>query len=116
MDVSGMNVSVENSTETAFDCYATLLPLALTEMELSYKVLNQSFPQGWDIAFCDNQGCHLAVPDSCVLAPMTSNHDLQHRQLKLLVQTNGMGGKGSLSLLLYEKGIHTPDTLVFRIQ
>lgn len=97
-------------------CYAYILPDADVTLRLKWITIHRNFPKEWDIFFCDNTGCHMSLPDSGLLNPVSSRSAENDLTLGLLVNTNGIPGKGLFELTLEEIGTPGKDTLSFVVE
>ncbi len=108
--------TIKNQNGNSRTCYAYILPNEDLTLRLKWVAIHRNFPREWDIFFCDNTGCHLSLPDSGLLNPVSASSAENDLTIGLLVNTNGIQGKGLFELTLEEIGSPGKDTLSFVIE
>lgn len=98
------------------DCQVEIVPTGNQPLTLFYTLADKKFPGGWDIAICDNKGCHLEIPDTCSLNQISVGNGGDSNKIKLLIEANGIKGKGQLIICLHNNCTEMVDTLQFRIE
>jgi hypothetical protein len=97
-------------------CFVYIVPEQDVTLRLKLISVNRSFPAGWDLFFSDNNGYHLNLPDSSILTPVTIKSAENDLTLGLMVNTNGIPGKGLFEMTLEEIGHPGKDTLRFEVE
>ncbi|MFZ4520781.1 MAG: hypothetical protein ACOYNC_03695 [Bacteroidales bacterium] len=108
--------TAKNQNGNSRTCYVYILPKSDSPIRLKWVTIHRDFPREWDIFFCDNTGCHMSLPDSGKLNPVSTKSAENDLTLGLLVNTNGFTGKGHFELTLEEIGTSLKDTLSFEVE
>jgi hypothetical protein len=97
-------------------CCAYIVPEHDVSIRLKLIFISSVSPKEWDLFFIDNTGCHMSLPDSCILNPVSAKSPENDLTLGLMVNTNGFSGKGRFELTLEEIGRPGKDTLRFEVE
>ncbi|MCB0572871.1 MAG: hypothetical protein KDC66_24050 [Phaeodactylibacter sp.] len=70
-------------------------------LALSWRNVESNYPDGWEVALCDNQFCYGLIPASGDMWPISTDEEAF---LKLDVFTNGLPGTGTFRFRVYPAG------------
>jgi Secretion system C-terminal sorting domain len=105
--------------EQANECYIHFKNPSGDTLQLRWRLLERSLPDGWDVDLCDYGLCYEGIPPNGTMNPV---YDTIRPYLKLIVQPGSSGGAGWVWFRAYELGnnsnfqdvyfsLHTPGTL-----
>lgn len=85
-------------------------------INLRWKKVEENYPAGWNVYYCDNVACYYVFPDSSDLAPVSIKDEANANRMKLYVESNQIKGKGKVKIAVYEiNNSKNSDTITYQI-
>lgn len=85
-------------------------------VNLVWRLLEAEYPNKWHVYICDNELCHMDVPDSNLLKPITKETPIKKRRMKLYLDHFGKSGTGQVLIELADtENYSDKDTITFQL-
>jgi hypothetical protein len=91
--------------------YVYVFPNSADTVDITWRVIENSCPEGWDFQMCDWQHCYDGFPNTAEMDPVLPGGS---GYLKLLVNPFNIGGSGMVHFWVYPTGaIETREDVYF---